>query len=148
MDRRVVTALAAGVLIAVLSLAGPAAAQTSSTRVPLSFAVGTCAGDFVTVEGTLHLLRVEDDPNTYLASFQGQGTSTSGTEYVVFLSSTFRHNFVAGDGEAFTNAISDLVIARGETLPADDGLVHVAIHFTIIDGEVVVTFENGTGVCQ
>jgi hypothetical protein len=57
---RVIT-LAALALIVVLSLAGPAAAETTNTRVPLSFGpVPTCAGEFVTIEGVLHIVTSEE----------------------------------------------------------------------------------------
>jgi hypothetical protein len=150
-----VVMLAAVVLMVVLSLAGPAAAEMSNTRVPLSFTVPTCAGELVTIEGTLQVLtREELDPagGRHVFghfTFQGQGTSASGTRYVVFLSSTFAHNFPAGGSEVSTNTVPSVVIRQGESVPDDDSITRVALHFTMnANGDVVANFENGKGDCQ
>jgi hypothetical protein len=152
---RVIT-LAALALIVVLSLAGPAAAETTNTRVPLSFGpVPTCAGEFVTIEGVLHIVTSEEVDGAGgvhvlgHATFQGQGTTASGTKYVSFGKSTFTQETGAGGSEAFTNTVPSVLIRQGESLPADDSITRVAIHFTMnAKGEVVVNFENGKGDCQ
>lgn len=146
---------ASAAIAAVVFGAAPAGAEIVNTRVPLSFEFVGCSGEAATVTGTLQVITREKSDQAGGRhvfghfTFHGQGTSTSGTEYVVFLSSTFVHTFPAGGGEAFTNTVPSVLIRQGEGLPDDDAITRVALHFTMnANGAVVANFENGQGDCQ
>jgi hypothetical protein len=153
---RLASWLAALTVVAALGLgAGSAAAEMSNTRVPFSFELQTCAGEFVTITGTLHeLTREEVDAAGGLQilghhTFHGEGTTVSGVKYIVFLSSTFVAYDLAGGASTFTNTVPSVLIRQGESVAADDSITRVALHFsTNANGDIVANFENGKGDCQ
>ncbi len=147
--------VAAAAIAALAIGTGSAAAEIVNTRVPLSFELVGCSGDAATITGMLQVVTREEldaaGGREVLGhfTFHGEGMSANGTKYVVFLSSTFVHNFPAGGGEAFTNTVPSVVIRQGESAADDDAITRVAIHFTMnANGDIVANFENGQGDCQ
>jgi hypothetical protein len=156
-------ALAGGLLTLELLLAKPTQAQAQTEhfneRTPQTFEFFACTGEWVVVEGTLHVVGTttqDADGKVHVqghSDFGGEGVGiTSGAEYVVRElgnQAAFAEDVNDPFGSAsFTQTYTRHVMRKGSTTPEDDSLVRVTFHITIVNGEVTSEVVEESAECK
>jgi hypothetical protein len=137
-------ALAGGLLTLELLLAKPTQAQAQTEhfneRTPQTFEFFACTGEWVVVEGTLHVVGTttqDADGKVHVqghSDFGGEGVGiTSGAEYVLreVSNTTTKFEDLEGGVSILTTAGTIHFMRKGSDTPEDDLLLTLVSHVTV-----------------